>query len=490
MNIERLEAILGQFVNHRVLVVGDVYLDAMHSGRITEMSLEAPIPVFENAHTSYNPGAAGNVAANISAMGATSLLCGVIGNDANAGILVEECTKRGIDTKGLIGTDSQPTNTYGKFRAGSESYPDQEILRMDTPKQETVSTDVESQIIKFIEDAAPSVHAIVVIDQVSSLITPAILNAVIECAKTHSLLTVADSRSRIGMFHDFDVVVPNEQELGEGLDREVRDTTSRDEAAKQMMGQCKNALVTCGGDGIAVYTESGKCLVPCRTFSEVLDVTGAGDSVTASTTLSLLSDTTFDEAAEIGNAAAGVAVGYVGAVTVSQSEIKKNVAGESMYGQKIQSLEELQTTLKQYQTDGKTVVWTNGCFDILHAGHVTYLQSARKQGDVMVVGLNSDASVQAIKGPERPIVPEDERALIISALECVDHVVVFEDNDTVGLLDFLKPDIYAKGGDYTLDTINQDERKLVEGYGGRIALIPGVDGKSTTSIIQKLSQDS
>jgi D-beta-D-heptose 7-phosphate kinase/D-beta-D-heptose 1-phosphate adenosyltransferase len=490
MNTERLEALLGQFENHQVLVVGDVYLDAMHSGRITEMSLEAPIPVFENAHTSYNPGAAGNVAANISAMGAHPLLCGLIGNDANATILLDECAKRNINTNGLIATDSQPTNTYGKFRAGSDSYPDQEILRMDTPKQETLSNEVESQIIHYIQETAPSVRAIVVIDQVSSLISPAILNAVIECANTHSILTVADSRGRIGMFHGFDVVVPNENELGVGLDLDVRDVSSRDEAAKIMLSQCKNALITCGGDGIAMYTPDKKSTISCRTFTEVVDVTGAGDSVTASITLSLLSEATFEEAAEIGNAAAGVAVGRIGAITVDQNEIKRNFAGESMYGQKIQSLEELQATLKQYQADGKTVVWTNGCFDILHAGHVTYLQSARKQGDVMVVGLNSDASVQAIKGPDRPIVPENERALIISALECVDHVVVFEDNDTVGLLEFLKPDIYAKGGDYTLDTINQDERKLVEGYGGGIALIPGVDGKSTTSIIQKLSQDS
>jgi len=490
MNTERFEELLAQFENHAVLVVGDVYLDAMHSGRIAEMSLEAPIPVFENAQTSYNPGAAGNVAANLSAMGAKTVLCGIVGKDSNASILNKECAVCGIDTTGLIATDSQPTNSYGKFRAGSESYPAQEILRMDTPKQGALPEDLEAQTIKFIRETAETVQAVIVIDQVASMITAPILDAVIESAQKYSLLTVADSRSRIGMFHDFDVVVPNEGELGTGLDLKVSDAASRDAAGTQILKQCKNALITCGGDGIAVYTANESTQIPCRTYSQVIDVTGAGDSVTASITLSLLSKSSFNEAAEIGNAAAGVAVGFPGAVTVNQEDIKRNFTGESMYGDKIQTLNDLQSTLKKYQSDGKSIVWTNGCFDILHAGHVTYLQSARKRGDVMVVGLNSDASVQAIKGPERPIVPENERALIISALECVDHVVVFQDDDTVGLLDFLKPDIYAKGGDYTIDTINQDERKLVEGYGGKIALIPGVDGKSTTSIIQKLSQDS
>ena len=150
-------------------------------------------------------------------------------------------------------------------------------------------------------------------------------------------------------------------------------------------------------------------------------------------------------------------------------------------------LEELKKIVGLAKSTDKKVVFTNGCFDILHAGHVTYLLQAAREGDILVVGLNSDASVSAIKGPDRPIVPQDERALIIAALGCVDHVIVFEDNDTVPLLEALKPDIYAKGGDYTLDTINQDERRLVEGYGGRIALLPGVDGRSTTNIIQRLS---
>ena len=219
----------------------------------------------------------------------------------------------------------------------------------------------------------------------------------------------------------------------------------------------------------------------------MVDVTGAGDTVTSAMTLTLLAQGTHEEAAIMANGAAANAVRQLGAVTVTRAEMEA-VIFQTEQSESIVSLDDLKTIIKHYQAKGKTVVWTNGCFDILHAGHVTYLMSAAKQGDVLVVGLNSDASVSAIKGPERPIVPEDERALIIAALGFVDHVLIFGDNDTVPLLDALKPDVYAKGGDYTLDTINQDERAVIEAYGGSIALIPGVDGRSTTSIIQRLTQ--
>ncbi len=153
------------------------------------------------------------------------------------------------------------------------------------------------------------------------------------------------------------------------------------------------------------------------------------------------------------------------------------------------SLEDLKKTVAALKADGKTIVWTNGCFDIIHAGHVTYLMQAKHEGDILVVGLNSDKSVQAVKGPDRPIVPEAERALILSAFTCVDYVTLFSEDDVTAILQELKPDVYAKGGDYTLETINQDERRLVEGYGGRIALIPGVQDRSTTNLVERLAKE-
>ena len=153
---------------------------------------------------------------------------------------------------------------------------------------------------------------------------------------------------------------------------------------------------------------------------------------------------------------------------------------------KLKSIEQLKTIVERLRRDGKKVVWTNGCFDILHAGHITYLIRARQQGDVLVVGLNSDASVRENKGPDRPMINEQDRALVLSSLECVDYVVIFGDKTPMPILEKLQPDVYAKGGDYTLETLVQEERHFVEGYGGRIALIPGAEGHSTTGIIKKI----
>jgi D-beta-D-heptose 7-phosphate kinase/D-beta-D-heptose 1-phosphate adenosyltransferase len=186
--------------------------------------------------------------------------------------------------------------------------------------------------------------------------------------------------------------------------------------------------------------------------------------------------------------AAGVAVGQRGVVTVTRQEVDGALAGAGG-PLKLKSLEELVRVVAGLKAEGKKIVWTNGCFDILHAGHITYLLNAARQGDVLVVGLNSDESVRENKGPSRPVVREQDRALILSALECVSYLTIFGDKTTTRILEQLRPDVYAKGGDYTLDTIVQEERRVVESYGGKIALIPAVEGKSTTAIIQKIATD-
>jgi D-beta-D-heptose 7-phosphate kinase/D-beta-D-heptose 1-phosphate adenosyltransferase len=214
-------------------------------------------------------------------------------------------------------------------------------------------------------------------------------------------------------------------------------------------------------------------------------VTGAGDTVTAAVAVTLVAGGTLVEAAIIGNAAAGIAVAQPGVVTVSRFEVERALLGGSGPA-KLKTQEELQQAVARLKRQGRRVVWTNGCFDILHAGHITYLQRAAALGDVLVVGLNSDASVRAVKGPDRPVVSETERALLLSALECVDLITIFSDATPLALLQEIQPDVYAKGGDYTLDTIVQEERRAVESYGGRIEIIPGVAGRSTTGIIRKI----
>jgi D-beta-D-heptose 7-phosphate kinase/D-beta-D-heptose 1-phosphate adenosyltransferase len=329
-----------------------------------------------------------------------------------------------------------------------------------------------------------------VTDQVKSVATRRVLDAVVECAKQHKLITVGDSRGRAGEFRGFDAMVPNDREAGIGTGIDVVDEETLNAAGKALLKVCKNAAVTRGQHGIRVYAADGSINDFPTTVdpASVVDVTGAGDTVTAAVTVTLVAGGSLNDAAVIGNYAAGVAVAQRGVVTVPIDQLERamfSAAGPA----KLKSLDDLKTELEGLRGEGKRVVWTNGCFDILHIGHISYLQRAAALGDVLVVGLNSDASVRALKGPDRPIIGEMERAFVLSALECVGLVTIFSDESPLDLIKVLKPDIYAKGGDYTLDTIVQPERHAVESYGGTIAILPAVEGRSTSSIISRIAKD-
>ncbi|MBI2422144.1 MAG: D-glycero-beta-D-manno-heptose 1-phosphate adenylyltransferase [Candidatus Hydrogenedentes bacterium] len=485
---EHLRDLIQKFNNVRVLAVGDIYLDENVFGSVTEVSLEAPIPVFEVHEKRHNPGAAGNAACNAASLGGQVTMVGVVGNDTNAGIVKHEFSVRNVNTEGIVTDPARQTNTYGKLKAGGHNIPLQEVLRTDTPKPTLISGEVEAQVIAQIKRLAPHVDAIMIGDQVVSTISQGVLDTIVACAKQYKLVTVADSRARAGIFHGIDVIVPNDNEAALAAGIEITDEDSLRQAGSTLLSSATNVFITRGPHGITIFGQNGAIEdVPIRPV-KAIDVTGAGDTVAAAVTLALAAGGSLHDAAYLGNMAAGIAVVQSGVVTVSQAELIDALFGERG-PEKVKSLPALEKTVQALKKDGKKVVWTNGCFDILHVGHITYLLTARQRGDVLVVGLNSDASVQRIKGPDRPVVNEKDRALVLSALECVDYIVVFDENSPMKLLEALQPDIYAKGGDYTIDTIVQEERRLVEGYGGAIAIIPGVEGHSTTSIIEKVLQD-
>jgi len=491
MDITAYTKLVDQFKDVRVLVVGDIYLDENAYGTVVGVSLEAPVPVLEVHERRYNPGAAGNAACNASSLGATTSIVGYIGDDINGGIVRHEFDVRNVDTTGIVSHPGAPTNTYGKWRAGSFNAPVQEVLRTDTRKPSFVTGDVEDAIIAAVQERAANVDVIIAVDQVSSVVSDRVIEAIVEAAQKHGVLTVGDSRERAGSLQGFDVVVPNDREAGLWANIDVRDETSLKLAADALRKVAKNALITRGPLGITVFGEDGASTnvpLPVRP-REVIDVTGAGDTVTATVALTLAAGGTHHAAATLGNIAASVAVAKPGVVTVLPKEIIVQMAGHTT-DSKLRTLDELAQIIEKLKKNGKRIVWTNGCFDILHIGHIKYLENAAVQGDVLIVGLNTDESVRAIKGPKRPFHKEDERGIILSALACVDYVTLFGDADTTAILERLQPDIYAKGGDYTLESINQDERRVIENYGGHIALLAGVIGKSTTAIIDKIDGES
>ncbi len=490
MDNQHYAALLEKFKSIRVMAVGDIYLDEYVFGVVTEISLEAPIPVFEVQQRRYNPGACGNAACNAAALGGTVFMVGVVGMDGNADIVRREFNVRGVDTTYLVADPNRPTNTYGKWRAGGHNIPTQEMLRTDTPKPAPISGATEQRVIENIRKLAPQVDAILIGDQASSCITQPVLDVIVECANKYKLVTLADSRKRAGMFKGIDIVAPNDAEAGLAAGIKVVDDETLRAAGKFLLKSAKNALVTRGPQGITIFAQDGTIKdVPITRPVRAFDVTGAGDTVDAAILLTVAAGGSLEDAAFLGNLTAGIAVVQEGVVTVSNEEAAAALTSEAGPA-KLKTLPQLQRIMEKLKNDGKKVVWTNGCFDILHAGHITYLMNARQTGDVLIVGLNSDKSVQENKGPGRPVVNERNRALVLSALECVDYLIIFDDKTPMPLLEALQPDVYAKGGDYNINTIVQEERRLVESYGGEIAIIPGVEGQSTTNIIAKVMENS
>lgn len=486
MDIARLQALVEQFNGIPVMAVGDIYLDENVFGKVTEVSLEAPIPVFEVLERRYNPGAAGNAACNVASLGGKTYMVGVIGDDANGGTVLKEFHARGVDTSGIVVDPARPTSTYGKLRAGGHNIPTQEVLRMDTPRPGLIAGETERKVCEQIRRLAPQVKAILLGDQVASTLSDGVLDTIRAVAREHGLYTVADSRKRAGIFHDIDIVKPNDAEAGIAAGISVNDDATLAQAGQFLLKSARNAMITRGPKGVSVFAQDGSVEhVPCAPV-EAIDVTGAGDTVAAAVILTMAAGGTLAEAAALGNTAAGIAVVQKGVVTVSAAELRAALSGGTGPA-KLKTVQQLAPIVEHLQREGKRVVWTNGCFDILHVGHITYLNRARQEGDVLVVGLNSDASVRALKGPERPVVSERERAIVMGALACVDYLVIFSEPTPLTLLQALKPDVYAKGGDYTIDTIVQEERRAVESYGGRIAIIPGVEGRSTTSLIARIT---
>ncbi|NIA30003.1 MAG: D-glycero-beta-D-manno-heptose 1-phosphate adenylyltransferase, partial [Actinobacteria bacterium] len=252
--------------------------------------------------------------------------------------------------------------------------------------------------------------------------------------------------------------------------------------------KCGTVFLTRGAEGITV-AESGKqaCHLPTKA-REVFDVNGAGEAVLAAVVAGKLGGLTSTDTGRFANICAGLAVSKPGLAEISRQELVRfeQRLNAEITAEKLLTLDRLKLVVDKARADKKRVVWTNGCYDIMHVGHILYLEKAKALGDILVVGLNSDASVRKYKGPLRPIVEETQRAKLLTSLTCVDYVVIFDDESPIRLIEKLHPDIYAKGGDYTVDTINQDERHVVEAYGGEIALLPGVEGMSTTNIIDKI----
>jgi len=461
-----------------ILVVGDLMIDHYLWGSCERISPEAPVQVVDIAKETTVLGGAGNVINNLNALGATVSVSSVIGDDSNGVELIEMLQTIGVNTENIIIQTSRKTSKKSRVIAVS-----QQILRYDKESKEDIAKESVENILSSLEKRIASYDMVILSDYGKGILTEELCQGIIELAKMAKVKVLVDPKgSDFTKYKGAYLLTPNKKEAILATNIDIKDDDSLKKALLQLKNDCDLgiSLITLSEDGIATFdTKLEKFPTVAK---EVFDVTGAGDTVIASIAFGLSSGLTLQETAGFSNLAAGVVVGKIGSATVTLDEIEAYEASlhKSTSDAHIKNFEDIDNIVTRCRANGKKVVFTNGCFDILHVGHVKYLQVAKSFGDILIVGLNSDASVARLKGPTRPINIAQDRAYLLAALEAVDFVVPFEEDTPYNLIKMIEPDVLVKGGDY--------EGKEVIGteFSGELKLVEFVDGKSTTKTIEKI----
>lgn len=480
---KQLQKLLSPDSKMKVLVIGDLMLDEYIWGSVDRISPEAPVQVVEARSENYVPGGAANVANNLVALGHDVYIVGAVGNDHKGNMLTDMLQQEDINCEGIKILKHRPT--INKIRVIAHN---QQILRIDREVKGALSEKVEQEIIDYIDSIIPAVDGIICSDYLKGLLTNNVLKAIITSSKKHNKLVFVDPKGKdFFKYRGANVLTPNEHEVELASIESGKDNYELTKAAKKIMDMLRldSLLVTRGKDGMCLF-ESGKEPIHIPTEAkEVYDVTGAGDTVIATFATAALSGLNFEDAAKIANKAAGIVVGKVGTAVIHKEDIK-NILQESVLhsAQNILPLNELKQIVSQAKSYRKSIVFTNGCFDIIHSGHIEFLQKARKLGDLLIVGLNSDSSVRKLKGEGRPIKTEKERASILAALKYVDYITIFTEETPENMIRELRPDIVVKGSDYSIDQVVG--RNIIEQYGGRVELVPIVQGFSTSTLVNDI----
>lgn len=483
MDRTTVETLFAHSTEIRCLVIGDLMLDEYLWGRADRISPEAPVQVVDVLREELRLGGAGNVVHNLAALGAQVSVCSVVGDDQNGRELLGQFCHHHIDTQAIFQDPDRRTSRKTRVVAAH-----QQIVRIDRESREAVPAAVEQQLCQWVADHAREYSVIVLSDYNKGVLTPAVIAAAIASASAAGIPVLVDPKgSDYTRYAGATLLTPNRKEAEAASGISITDTTSLAQAAGIIMSAVglQHLLVTRSEEGMSLFSRGGEIVHIPTVAREVFDVSGAGDTVLAALAVGIASGFSVVESARLANVAAGIAVGKLGTSIVTPQEIIDTVSlAHKDSHSKIKTLDVLAPLIAAEKEKGKRIVFTNGCFDLLHAGHVKYLQKARNLGDLLVLGLNSDASVRRLKGPKRPLIDQDERAHLLAALDCIDYVVVFDEDTPLELITALKPFILAKGGDYSLDGVVGKE--IVESYGGRVELVTFVDGKSTTNIIERV----
>lgn len=481
-----LIALVDSFVRARVLCVGDVMLDRYVYGDVERISPEAPIPVVRIERETAMVGGAGNVARNIASLGAWTRLVGVAGEDA-AGAELRSllAAEPGIAPIILI-EETRPTTIKTRYVANR-----QQMLRADRESDVPISDRIRSAMVNLVRQELPDCTALVLSDYGKGVLSSEALRGVIATARGYTRPVIVDPKgSDFSRYRGASLVTPNLRELAEATGMPVGDDSEVVAAARRIIDTCgiENVLVTRGRQGVTLVLGRGEALhIPVKA-REVFDVSGAGDTVVATMAVACAVGIPWPAAARLANAAGGIVVGKPGTAVVRADELVAALhtldltTGED----KIATLATALDRIAAWREAGLAIGFTNGCFDLIHPGHVSLLGQARAACDRLVVGLNSDASVRLLKGENRPIQSEAARAQVLASLAAVDLVVIFSEETPIRLIEAIRPDVLVKGADYRRDQVVGAD--IVEAHGGKVVLADVLPGHSTTATLAKLSR--
>lgn len=477
---------LSKFNDCSVMAIGDLIIDEYIWGKVERISPEAPVQIVSVQSESYTLGGAGNVINNLRSLGARVFAFGVIGAGRYGELMRKKLEALGVDTAGVACEKNRPTTRKTRIIAAS-----QQVLRIDRETCREISSSTFAELIQRIKAVIPAVDIVLISDYGKGVVSRSLFTEIVETARKAGKMTIADPKGiHFDKYNGATLLTPNLKEaaLAAGIETVTPNTSIEAGRRLQETLKVENLLITCGKDGMVLFEKDKEPFKIRAEARQVFDVSGAGDTVLAVLGLAMAAGESLQEAALIANAAAGIVVGKVGTATVSPKELSDaiNPPCDATH-RKHKSLSELAAIVDELKKQKKKVVLTNGCFDLLHAGHIRLFQTSRQMGDVLIVALDDDVSVQKLKGVGRPVLTARERVRILSAFDSVDYVTIFETSRLSEVIEALRPDILTKGSNW--DEAEVFGRDLVEKYGGRVALIKVSEEISSSSIINAIKKN-
>jgi D-beta-D-heptose 7-phosphate kinase/D-beta-D-heptose 1-phosphate adenosyltransferase len=474
----------------RLLVLGDLMLDRYTWGDAERVSPEAPVIVLRADQYEVRPGGAASVAYLLRHLEADVSVAGVVGNDQDGHTLRALFHDEGIDDRFVFTDSDRPTTAKHRFVGRASDRHPHQILRVDHESRAPLCTSLEDRLWNSLQTELGQFDAILIADYLKGVCSEGFLQRIITAARANNQMVLVDPgrTTDYQRYRGATLLKPNRVEAELASGQPIASTEQAIQAARTLCEKfiASAVMITLDRDGLIIATPDSQTTIPTDPRS-VYDITGAGDMVLAALGLCLASEMSLPEAGYIANIAAGLEVERFGIAPVKRSEIAAKLSpAEKTKPNKLVTEDEITALANEYRRQGKRIVFTNGCFDLLHVGHVNYLQEAAMLGDILIVAINSDASVRRLKGPTRPIIPECDRATLLAAMECVDHVLIFEADTPRELLHRIRPDVLIKGG----TTAEITGREIVEAYGARVCTGSEIAGVSTTRLIQAASEAS